>query len=383
MQLQPGLHLHLPHLAGVGKGEVEVHIGQLPGRAEVAHGGRAVAGHLYVEVVHFDELVGCLVDMCRHLANGELAAQPAAHQGRAGLGDVELELCRGGHGLDVGHVHDVAYLQMVGAGLAKQVLTGAVDGEAELQLARLGLNVAPELLALSDDVERTRIVDGAQLVQLFHHKLLDAELVDDALLLAADEGGLVHVEVQLQPVLVLQVDGVSRRLHQELAGGALDHDVVEPQAAVVAVDAHTELQRQCELAQDGGEGGGYVAKHRRAADGGGGIMQAGGGERVGQVHDALVEVQLGLALLQMDVVQLECLVGKGHLALQSADVDARQRVAQGAVGQVAVHHALADAVDLELHVGPYVQVARVEGTALGSAAVLALAVVVGLQVEPL
>ena len=139
-------------------------------------------------------------------------------------------------------------------GCSRQVFVFLVQGQEEVQSARLGTEVSLELLFLVQHVERAPVVNITQTVQLLHHKLLDYKLVDDALRFALLDGHVADVEVYLQVELVLQSRDVALGIYLQCPVGPGYHHVVEPHALVVAFHTHAERQWQCEVAQDRGEG---------------------------------------------------------------------------------------------------------------------------------
>ena len=100
--------LGLLHLVGIGEGEGAADVGKLTGCEQFALGYSTVADNAGIEVGDLNELVLGFVHMGLDLADGQLASQLLTHDGRTGLGDIELKVSLGGNGANVGHTHDLA-----------------------------------------------------------------------------------------------------------------------------------------------------------------------------------------------------------------------------------------------------------------------------------
>ena len=112
------MNLHLLHLVGIGERERTAEVGKLAWGVEVPLGYGAVADDVDVDICHREDTIRGLVHMGRNVAYGQLAAQPATHDGRTRLGDVDGECGFGSYGTDLGHVHHVAYIQRLRTGTA-------------------------------------------------------------------------------------------------------------------------------------------------------------------------------------------------------------------------------------------------------------------------
>ena len=382
IQLDSRLDLRLFHLVSVGKREGTAKVGKLTGSLQATLGYGAVADHLHIDIPDLDKLIRSLRHVGRHLTNGQLAAQLTAHDGRTGLGDVEPEVSIGRDGTDVRHIHDLTQLDATGLCTSVKILVVLVQCEVEVDVAGLGLYQSLKLLLLPQHIERPLIVQRTQLVELLHHELLDRELIDDALLLTTLDDSLADIEVYPQGVLVFQAADGSLSLDTEQPARACHRHVAEAHALVVALHAHTEVQWQREVTQHRGKRLGDVLQYRRTADGRGGITELGPRLLVGEVEVAALKVQLCLALLYLDILQLHALLVGRHLAQQLTDVNARHAVLCRQLADPSMYRTIRYAVNDQLHVGPDIKVSDVEEATLGLAGILAGQVVVSPEVQP-
>ena len=102
------INLGFLHLVSIGEGEGTADICKLAGCEQVALGYGTIADNIDIDIGDFNELVFGFVHVGLDLADGQLASQFLTHDGRTGLGDIELEVSLGGNGANVWHTHDLA-----------------------------------------------------------------------------------------------------------------------------------------------------------------------------------------------------------------------------------------------------------------------------------
>lgn len=219
--------------------------GDLPAIAllqDIACGVGAVALDIDADVADVGALVAAVVDEGCDGANGELSVFVPAYLGGAQFGDVNVKFSLAVHVANVGHIHDLAYLDGRGVEGAQETSGVVVDGEAEIENAGLGVESAPEGLASLCHAEVTLVTDVAKLAQLVHHEFLHNELIDDFLghtLLGAQLG---DVEVDNGLLSSAQVGDAALGVETEaiVAGG----DLYEWKFYLLgcAVEACVELQ---------------------------------------------------------------------------------------------------------------------------------------------
>ena len=233
-------NLHLAHVVGIRKREVEVEVTVLAQLHDVACGYGTVTLDVSSQTAYVNAHVRTVVNRCVDRSNGQFAAFLPAHDGRSRLRDVDAEpgVCL--HVSQLLDVHDIAQCQVLGAGLSYKILADFVQIETEVHAAHVRLQQSLELLFLVEHVEVSRIAEGSQSFELFHHQFLHRKLVDDLLRHACGGFHAVDVEVNVQQLLLLQVADVAHSADGQLFVVGIYLHIAEAECAVRA--AHVEAQ---------------------------------------------------------------------------------------------------------------------------------------------
>ena len=258
MEADARLDLRLVHLVGIGKREATEYIDTAALHHQLAVSHCTVALYVGHDVAYLYLLELSLIDFSIHLSYRQLAAFLLAHLGRAGLGDVELEVGFSRHLANIGHAQDLSQHEGVGTGRTIDVFVQFVETEVEVDVSASRIQQTLERLLLPQHAEVARIVDGAQVMQLFHHELLDRKLADDALFGTPLCRHLVDVEANGQLLFVLQSRNATIGTDGEFLVQCSYADVLEPQVLGIAAEVHTQRQGYREVAQYGCKRTGYI-----------------------------------------------------------------------------------------------------------------------------
>ena len=260
----------------------------------------------------------------------------------------------------------------------------------------MSAQVALKLFLFPEHIERAQIVECAKGVELFHHETLDGELSDNGFGDAVLGYHAVDVEMDAQPVCILQVADVSVcRNGQPLVVG-IDLDVAEGHGVGVAAEPYAEVQGQ-------GEGFEYRCKGARDVLE---VCAPGDGRRaIGQwaifffagQHDVtLVETQLGIDLTDDKVAEgdawcrsrgrklLPRLAGTPCIregGVQVANVDAHNGIPCREFSKPSVNGIAFHIVNVGLEVGIGIDVLEVEESPFWLTGILARMLVVVVEVQ--
>ena len=144
---------HLLHFVSTGEGEITRQVDVVAVSLQFTLGHGAVAVDVDGYVVNLDFLILPFLHLDAGYADGQFTAQLLAHQGRAGLGDVNLEGGLAAGHADVGHVEGFVNAYITSGGSSEDVLVGIVDGEHKIEVAHLSVQLSGKLLFFPEHVE--------------------------------------------------------------------------------------------------------------------------------------------------------------------------------------------------------------------------------------
>ena len=267
MEADAGFDLRLLHLVGVGEGKRTNEVDTVAQHGKLASGHGTVAIDVSHDIAYLDFLVFSLVDISIHMTDGQFATQFATHEGCSRLGEVEAEISRAGYLANVRHIHSLAEFKGVGFDSTEDVFVVFVEGKAEVDGTRHGLQLAGKLLALPKHLEVALIADASEGFELFHHEFpFQGELIDDTLGLHAGGGHVGNAELHLQLVFVLESGDVAHSLYRQPLAVSTYPNVAEVDVVIIATHGGLEVDGYTELTQCKGKGLGNVFQQGASLD---------------------------------------------------------------------------------------------------------------------
>ena len=173
-----------------------------------------------------------------------------------------------------------------------------------------------ECLLLPQHAEVARIVDGAQIMQLFHHEFLNGELADDTFLDATLSRHLANAEMDIQFMFILQACDAAIGIDREFFIQRGHADILKYQLLGIAAEVDSQRQGYREIRKHRGERSCNILQDDTSCDWRSGEFKRALQLFVWQLDGGTIKLQLSIGQFDVDIAKMNNTLSYQHLRHQ-------------------------------------------------------------------